>query len=83
MQVLLRFTWDGTPKELGEVFRLCKAKGTRELNASCRLWTHQLGWELRLGVERDLVQSQVCRSQDDVLTTGEQWKAASVEKGWS
>ena len=29
-----------------------------------------------------VVQTQVCRTQDDVLTTGEQWKAAMVEKGW-
>jgi hypothetical protein len=29
------------------------------------------------------VQTQVCRSQEDVLTTGEQWKAAMNEKGWT
>ena len=40
-------------------------------------------WELRLFIGRDeIVQTQVCRSQDEVLTTGEQWKAAMLEKRW-
>jgi hypothetical protein len=30
----------------------------------------------------DLQRSEVFRSQDDVLTAGETWKAAMVEKGW-
>jgi hypothetical protein len=32
------------------------------------------------------LRAQVCRDQRDqeeVLTTGEQWKAAMIEKGWS
>jgi hypothetical protein len=36
---------------------------------------------VRLEVNGDLQRSQVCRSQDEVLTTGEQWKAGMVEKG--
>jgi hypothetical protein len=47
------------------------------------LRSHQLGWEtcLQIGISREFVQTKVCRTQDDVLTTGEQWKAAMVEKG--
>jgi hypothetical protein len=26
---------------------------------------------------------QVCRTQDEVFSTGEQWKAAMIEKGWT
>ena len=44
--------------------------------------THQLGWELRLDVAGSLQRSQVCRSQDEVLDTADQWKAAMLEKGW-
>ena len=51
--------------------------------ACCQLVTHQLGWECRLLIESDLVQSLVCRHQDDVFTTGEHWKAAMIEKGWT
>ena len=45
---------------------------------------HQLGWEVRLliGSQVEVVQTQVCRDQEEVLTTGEQWKAAMIEKGW-
>ena len=27
--------------------------------------------------------TQVCRSRDKVLTTGEQWKAALIAEGWT
>jgi hypothetical protein len=38
---------------------------------------------LQVGINREFVQTKVCRSQDDVVTTGEQWKAAMIEKGWA
>jgi len=81
MEVLQRFDWHGSPIDLGELF-IVKKNG-RE--AVCKLRSHQFGWELLLFVGRQLeiVQSQVCRSQDDVLATGERWKAAMIEKGWT
>jgi len=30
----------------------------------------------------EVIQIQVCRSQDKVLTTGEQWNAAMIEIVW-
>jgi hypothetical protein len=80
-EVLQRFDWHGSPIDLGELF-IVKKNG-RE--AVCKLRSHQFGWELLLFVGRQLeiVQSQVCRSQDDVLATGERWKAAMIEKGWT
>jgi hypothetical protein len=30
-----------------------------------------------------VVQTRLYRTQDDVLTTGDQWKAAMIEKRWS
>jgi hypothetical protein len=44
--------------------------------------THQLGWELRLEINRDLQRSEVCRTRDAALDTSEQWQAAMIEKGW-
>lgn len=76
--VLQRLTWSGTPKDLGELFIL--RKSGRE--AVCKLTTHQFGWELRLEVAGELRRSCVCRSQEEVFSTGEEWKAAMVEKGW-
>ena len=36
-----------------------------------------------IGVQAEVVQTQVCRTQEEMFTTGEQWKAAMIEKGWS
>lgn len=33
-------------------------------------------------VQTVVAQSQVCRTQNDVLSTAEQWKTALKEKGW-
>jgi hypothetical protein len=74
LEVLQRHAWNGEPKELGDLFRLTKNRR----QARGALFTHQLGWEIRLlvGNQAESVRTQVCRSQEDVLTTGEQWKAA-------
>lgn len=78
-EVLQRHAWSGTPKDLGELFLLRK----RGRDAVCTLTTHQFGWELRLLVAGELVQSQVCRTQEDVFSTGEMWKQAMTAKGWT
>ena len=63
---------------------ICSAWARRaETSAStCELWTHQLGWEVRLEINGDLQRSEVFRSQDDVLTACEAWKAVMMTKGW-
>ena len=65
---------------LGDLFYFHKNR--REARAA--LLTHQLGWEVRLlvGSQLEVVQTQVCRDQEEVLRTGEQWKQAMIEKGW-
>ena len=68
-EVLQRFTWDGTTRELGDLFRLTKGRKT----ARCQITTHFLGWECRLLVGQELIQLQVCRTQEEVLAVGEQW----------
>jgi hypothetical protein len=81
IEVLQRLTWNGTPKELGDLFRLTKNR--REARAA--LYSHQFGWEVRLlvGRQQEPVRTQVCKSQDDVLTTGETWKASMMREGWN
>ena len=78
MDFLQRPNWYDSPVELGELFILKKNRHS----ASCKLRSHQFGWELRLfiGVD-DVIQTHLCRSHDQVLTTGEQWKTAMIEKG--
>ena len=80
LHVLQRPNWHGTPIALGDLFDLHKDRR----KAKAMLFTHQLGWEVRLiiGAQTEIVQTQVCRTEEEVLSTGEQWKAAMVEKGW-
>jgi hypothetical protein len=80
IEVLQRYDWHSFPMELDDLFIITKNKRT----ARCALLTHQFGWEVRLyvGSQTEIVQSQICRSEDEVLTTGEQWKAAMIEKDW-
>jgi hypothetical protein len=81
-EVLQRAAWNGQPVEQGHLFRLHKQRGERRLDAICRLMSHQFGWEVVLDVNGELQRSQVCQSQDDVLSTGEQWRAGMIEAGW-
>ena len=80
VQVLQRPDWHGSPVHLGELFMVRK----NNVEARCVLRSHQFGWEvcLQIGISREFVQTKVCRRQAEVLTTGEQWKAAMIEKGW-
>ena len=73
MEVLQRPDWHGSPIHLGELFIIRKNK----VEARCVLRSRQFGWEvcLQIGINREFVQTKVCRSQGDMLTTGEQWKA--------
>lgn len=83
LHVLQRAVWDGVPKKQADFLRLRKEKNGRELVAVAELWTHRFGWELQLILDGEFQRSQVCRSQDEVLDTVDQWKAALLEKGWA
>jgi hypothetical protein len=78
--VLQRLDWRGVPVELGDLFNLDTYRGT----AICRLRSHPLGWELQLAVgpQLEVVLTQVCESQDEVVTTGDRWKAKLIEIRW-
>ena len=49
--------------------------------ATCDVWSDQFGFELRLAVSRELVQSQVCRTQEAMIETQERWRAGLEMKG--
>lgn len=72
-----RDQWDGHPVELGDAWTL--RKGQRL--ARCALVSNPFGWELR-PMAGELVRSQVCRTQDEILDTQENRKAAMVARGW-
>jgi hypothetical protein len=77
--VFQRSGWDGTPREVAVWWRLKKGQP----RAVCRMWTHVFGHELRLEVKKQLVDSQVCKTDDEVLACQERWRAALEAKGWT
>ena len=77
MSVLQRPTRFAESATLGELFALNR----NDASARCVLRTHEFGWELRLQMG-GLLLSHVCRSQDEMQMTGEQWKIGMIEDGW-
>lgn len=71
--------WDGSPREQALVWQLTK----RRRSARCGLWSHPLGWELRVTVDGELVRSQAYRVAEDVLADSQQWRRQFAEKGWT
>lgn len=49
----------------------------------CTVWSHQFGFELRLGIGAELLQSQVCRTQEDLIAYQESWRIGLEVKGWT
>ncbi len=77
-RVLQRAIWHGAPREVAEWWTL--NKGQRR--AVGRMFTHVFGHELRLEVSRELVSSDVCRTDEEVLECPERWRSGLEAKGW-
>ena len=62
---------------------ICSASRRTAANSRAALFTHQLGWEVRLlvGSQSEVIQTQVCRDQEGVLRTGGGLKQAMIERG--
>ena len=50
--------------------------------AICELFTHEFGHELRHIANGEVLSTVVCRNNEQIPTTQEQWKKAMIEKGW-
>jgi hypothetical protein len=81
--VLQRPYWNGSPVKAGDLFTLTKRKGRERHTAVCELWSAQLGWEIKLFIDHEFQQSQICRSGEEWLETKEAWHSAMLEKGWT
>lgn len=78
-QVFQRYAWDGTPREVATWWTLHKGQP----RAVCRMFTHVFGHELRLEVKKQLVESRVCKTDEEVLSCQERWRAGLEAKGWT
>lgn len=78
--IFQRLAWNGVPSDLGELFHLVK----NNLPARAVLRTHQFGWELLVfvGQQQEALWRRVCQSREEVISTGEQWKASMLANGW-
>ena len=72
------------PERLPDQWRMTKAKGDHTMTAVCEVWTHEMGWELRLQVDgQGLLMSSLTRSGAEMLTRVEESHRAMLEKGWA
>ena len=63
------------PQQLPQGGRAPQWNGTRTLIAVCEVWSHPLGWELRLTTDGyGLETSAICHSADAVHTAIERWR---------
>ena len=76
--------WNNAPERLPDAWTLTKPNGARTLTATCELWTHLLGWEIRLLIDgRGLQMSGVVKTAPEMVVTVEEWRTAMTESGWS
>ncbi len=79
-EVFQRYAYDGVARELAVWWTLRREATKGE--AVCRMFTHVFGHELRLEVRGQLVESQVCRTDEEILSCQERWRAGLEAKGW-
>ena len=70
--------WDGTMRDVAEVFRLQKDQRT----AVCTLVTHPIGGKVRVMVDGELVRGEARRVGLELVDRGLEWKQQFQEKGW-
>jgi hypothetical protein len=78
MEALTR-SLDGTQRKQALLWTMTKGRNKR---ARCALWSHPLGWELRLTVNGELVRSQAYRLEDALLRNLADWRDQFAAKGW-
>ena len=54
-----------------------------QLKLICGVKTHRLGWELRLGAGSNFTRLHVCRTQAEVFSVADGWKAEAMRQGWT
>jgi hypothetical protein len=77
--VFQRAIWNGTPVEEATWWTLRKDR--RE--ATCRMFSHEFGHELRLDVGGEVMFTKVCRGDEEIISCQEGWRAALEAKGWT
>jgi hypothetical protein len=67
------------PQRVTQVWQLRKGKRL----ATCELWTHPIGGEIRVEAAGDFVRSEAGRDGLKLIDLAMEWRQQFVEKGWS
>ena len=67
------------PKRIDGVWNLHKGKHT----ATCELWTHPIGGEIRLEAAGEFVRSEAGRDGLTLIDLANEWRGQFLEKGWT
>lgn len=70
--------FDGEPREVGE----CRTLRKGDRVASCQLWSHPLGGEVRLEVDGLWCRGETHREGLALVDTALEWKRQFEGKGW-
>jgi hypothetical protein len=68
---------------MADTFRLHRSKCGQLLEAVAQVVPHDGGWELSLEVSGSRKMACICRSEEEVRATSDQWKAALLDRGWT
>jgi hypothetical protein len=73
---------DASSRDLGDCFRLRKFQGPEVKHTCCRLFSHALGFELRLEVNGEVLRREVCPERIAAFLISEAWRAELIQRGW-
>ena len=71
--------WSGPQEQLSIAWTLT----LEHRIAECTVWSHPLGWELRVMVSRSLIQTQVSPSADLAMQAARTWQQIFQGAGWA
>jgi len=71
--------WSGPQERLATAWTLFHQHRTAE----CAMWSHPLGWELRLTVNGSMIQTQITHSYKQVVEAGTAWRRMFRDAGWA
>lgn len=76
--MVVREHWSGAPERLGRAWTLHK----HPMAATCTIWSHHHGWELRLVVGHEQVRSELVESNEQLVDVAMAWREALIQEGW-
>jgi hypothetical protein len=76
-------SWNGTPERHPDAFTMIKQMGGETRNASCQVWSHVAGWEVRLDLAGyGLLAQAVVPTVTAVMETSAEWSKGLRMLGW-